>query len=604
MRVLIANRGEIVARVIHSCHELDIEPVAIYTDVDAQARLGYLDGNTEAVRVESYLDAAGIVAAAQETGASAVHPGYGFLSESADFAEAVIAAGLTWIGPPPSAMRAMARKDHAREIAERAGVPVTPRYQPDAVPAEAYPVLVKAAAGGGGKGMHVVRTPAELPEALTRAAREAGSAFGDDTLLVERYVEGGRHVEVQVVGLATGEVVHFGTRDCSAQRRHQKVVEEAPATDLPDELRELLHRSAVALATEVGYRGAGTVEFLVHGQHAYFLEMNTRLQVEHPVTEEVYDVDLVQLQLEVAGLVPAETTTPSAARGHAIEARIYAEDAYAGFLPQAGTLTGLRLPRYLDVARVHPRARLRIETALTADTVVGTSYDPMLAKLVVWGPDREVARRALIAALDEFAVEGVVTNAGFVRALVASEEFRDGEVHTGWLDEHPPVAPDPGPARQLAARHLLDRHCEVDGPWASDGFRLGGPPAPVVVQVDVPVEVTGEALDGEATSRGRIVEVRRDAQSWRFEVPDPFDREHQQAGDGTVTSPMPGTVLEVRVSEGQSVQQGDVLAVLEAMKMELSVKAPLAGRVDRVAAAAGDQVALGAALFEIGAGDE
>ncbi|MFI2708384.1 biotin carboxylase N-terminal domain-containing protein, partial [Nocardioides sp. CER28] len=395
-------------------------------------------GMPAVVSTGDYLDGDAQIAQARAAGATAVHPGYGFLSENAGFARAVIDAGLVWVGPPPEAMEAMARKDHAREIAVAAGVPVVPRGE-DA----GFPVLVKAAAGGGGKGMRVVRAAAELEEAKAAAAREAASAFGDDTLLIEKYVERGRHIEVQVFGDSHGNVLHLGTRDCSAQRRHQKVVEEAPAPTLTDDQRDLVQDSAVALARQVGYTNAGTVEFLLDEATgaAYFLEMNTRLQVEHPVTEEVTGLDLVALQLRVAvgeplGLAQEDVTFT----GHAIEVRVYAEDPYAGFLPQAGTASLVRWP-----------AGARVDHALESGQVVSTSYDPMLGKVVVGAADRETARRALVRALDDTAILGITTNTGFLRQLVASDEFRDATVDTAWLDRHEPARPDPGEARMLAA---------------------------------------------------------------------------------------------------------------------------------------------------------
>ncbi|GAA1950431.1 acetyl/propionyl/methylcrotonyl-CoA carboxylase subunit alpha [Nocardioides panacihumi] len=596
--LLVANRGEIALRVFRTCRDLGVRTVAVHTDADAGAP--HAREADVAVRVGSYLDGAEILAAARETGATAIHPGYGFLSENASFARAVLDAGLVWVGPPPAAMEAMARKDHAREIAVAAGVPVVPRDD------SSFPVLVKAAAGGGGKGMRVVRSAGELEEAKAAAAREAASAFGDDTLLIEKYVERGRHIEVQVFGDAHGDVIHFGTRDCSAQRRHQKVVEEAPAPTLTDAQRALVQDSAVALAKQVGYSNAGTVEFLLDDAtgEAYFLEMNTRLQVEHPVTEETVLVrgrrlDLVALQLRVAAGEPLGLTQDEVVfDGHAIEVRIYAEDAYAGFLPQAGTASVVRWP-----------GGVRVDHALESGQVVSTSYDPMLGKVIVHAADRETARRAMVDALDDTAILGITTNTGFLRELVAGDEFRDAAIDTAWLDRHEPVAPDAGEARTLAAWAWYDAHATPAGPFASDGFRIGGPAADPVIELDVPVTLdhqpgrhTLRSLRPPARMTSRVsvhgVELAHHGQRHVFTRPDPAAA-HESVADGTIASPMPGTVLDVRVAEGDAVEEGQVLGVVEAMKMELALKAPYAGTVTRVAAAIGAQVALGALLFEV-----
>jgi acetyl/propionyl-CoA carboxylase alpha subunit len=464
-----------------------------------------------------------------------------------------------------------------------------------------FPVLVKAAAGGGGKGMRVVRSAGEYADAAAAARREAASAFGDDTLLIEKYVERGRHIEVQVVGDTHGTVIHLGTRECSAQRRHQKVIEEAPAPALDDDLRERIHQAAVDLAEAVDYTNAGTVEFLLDADTGdfYFLEMNTRLQVEHPVTELVNGVDLVEMQLRVAegqGL-----DTPSLVRregcstgegGHAIEARIYAEDPYAGFLPQAGTATLVRWPE----------GDVRVDHALESGQVVSTSYDPMLGKVIVHGVDREHARRRLVAALDDTAILGLTTNTGFLRELAASVEFSEpGGIDTAWLDRNPLEAPDRGPARELAA-HVWKRGNQVPGgPFAADGFRIGGPPAPAVVDFEDGSVTLGDVPDRlpVAIADEHRVELAHHGQRYVFERPDPAADHAAEAGDGTVVAPMPGTVLDVRVSEGDRVAAGDVLGVVEAMKMELALKAPYDGRVTAVSATIGRQVALGAPLFSV-----
>ncbi|MEP7091308.1 MAG: biotin/lipoyl-containing protein, partial [Nocardioidaceae bacterium] len=543
---------------------------------------------------------------------AAVHPGYGFLSERAELAKAVVAAGLVFVGPSAEVMEQMGRKDAAREIAVAAGVPVVPRGE-DA----GFPVLVKAAAGGGGKGMRVVRSAEEYDEAVAAARREALSSFGDDTLLVEKYVEHGRHIEVQVLADAHGTVLHLFERDCSTQRRHQKVLEEAPAPTITPEVRELVTEAAVALARQVGYVNAGTVEFLLDSDtgEAYFLEMNTRLQVEHPVTEAITGVDLVALQLAVAAGEPlALTQDDLRVTGHAIEARVYAEDSFGGFLPQAGRADLVRWPEHA-----------RVDAALESGQVVSTAYDPMLGKVIVHGPDRESARKALVDALDHTAILGLTTNVGFLRALAASEEFRDATIDTAWLDTATVEEPSLDVARLFAAwTHVFVATIEATGPFQGDGWRLGADPAPVVVELDRPVLVDRFAgrvddvavrqlsaeqhvmvltLDGRrdeavVNATAHFVEVVHHGHRRVFTRPDAFAHS-AVAGDGTLTAPMPGTLLEVRVAEGQQVAAGEVLGVLEAMKMELPLTSPFDGTVTRVAADAGTQVELGAELFEV-----
>ena len=645
--LLVANRGEIALRVMRSAAARGIRTVAVYSDADRDAP--HVRAADVAVRIgptpatSSYLDVDALLAAARRTGADAVHPGYGFLSERAAFARAVVEAGLTFVGPSAGVIEQMGRKDLAREIAVDAGVPVVPRVEAaaglEAAPPEAFPVLVKAAAGGGGKGMRVVRDPADLPAAVAAARREAAAAFGDDTLLLERFVEQGRHVEVQVLADRHGSVVHLFERDCSAQRRHQKVLEEAPAPGLGPAARALLLQSAVALARRVGYENAGTVEFLVAGEpgleEVFFLEMNTRLQVEHPVTEGVVRVagrplDLVDLQLAIAAGEPLpfsqEDVTCS---GHAIEARVYAEDAFGGFLPQAGRA---------EVVRWTGRAR--VDAALESGAEVSTAYDPMLGKVIATGPTREAARHGLVAALDDCAVLGLTTNLGFLRALAASAAFRDGEVDTGWLDRRPDAVRPPAvdvPAL-VAAWTLAGRTRPADDPLAlGDGWRLGAPPAPTRVELVVAGEprsyavaddrVTGPGteehtvravspevdpggllrLEVDGTVEAAVVLVGRTSVevAWRghthvLERPRPADARGAAAhSDGTVTAPMPGTVLSVAVTEGRRVEAGELLGVVEAMKMELALTAPFAGTVTAVAARPGAGVALGAPLFTV-----
>ena len=629
--LLVANRGEIALRVMRSAKARGLRTVAVYSDADRDAPhvraadLAVRIGPTPATR--SYLSIEAILDAARRTGADAIHPGYGFLSERSEFARAVTEAGLTFVGPSADVMDAMGRKDRAREIAERAGVPVVPRGE-DAP----FPVLVKAAAGGGGKGMRVVHRAEDLDDAIAAARREAASAFGDDTILVERYVERGRHVEVQVLADAHGTVVHLFHRDCSAQRRHQKVLEEAPAPNLSEAASRTLLESAVALSREVGYTNAGTVEFLVAGEHGseevFFLEMNTRLQVEHPVTELAVAVkgeplDLVDLQLAVADGEPLPFGQDDVTiAGHAIEARVYAEDAFGGFLPQAGQASLVRWPEGPGV---------RVDQALDPEQTVTTAYDPMLGKVIGHGPDREAARRALVDALDRTGILGLTTNTGFLRALAASQEFRDSVVDTAWLDRNEVPAPSDDLARVVGAwtDAYVARLSARPGPFTSDGWRLGGTPAPMRVELDRPLLVDlagGTVLDEDRThqvtlhdaahhvvrvdvddrpvtafvnAQAGFVDVAWQGQRFLFARRDPFSLAAGGTADGTLTAPMPGTVLAVQVAEGDEVEEGQVLGTMEAMKMELALKAPYAGVVARVGAAAGDQVALGTELFHV-----
>ncbi|MFT4011669.1 MAG: biotin carboxylase N-terminal domain-containing protein [Nocardioidaceae bacterium] len=604
--LLIANRGEIALRIIRTARALGIRTIAVYSDADCDAM--HVRAADQAVRIgptpasESYLNIDAILDAARETGAAAIHPGYGFLSERAPFARAVADAGLVFVGPSAEVMDAMGRKDKAREIAVAAGVPVVPRGE-DA----GFPVLVKAAAGGGGKGMRVVRTPEELEDAIAAAKREAASAFGDDTILIERYVERGRHVEVQILADAHGNVVHLFERDCSAQRRHQKVIEEAPAPTISGAARKVLHESAVALARQVGYVNAGTVEYLVAGEpgqeEVFFLEMNTRLQVEHPVTELVVSTgstgvtDLVELQLRIASGEPLPFgQSDVTCTGHAFEARVYAEDAWAGFLPQAGTATLVQWSAYA-----------RNDVALESGSVVGTAYDPMLGKVIVHGPDRETARRRLVAALDDTAILGLTTNAGFLRALAASDEFAGNGIDTAWLDSHPDAfTPPPTETARLLAAHVLAGSVATDdGPFGvGDGWRSAAPAAPVLAVLDdevIPVAAGSlpPARAAAALVDVHTVEVAWQGQRFAFARPAVDDVSATATSDGSIAAPMPGTVLSVSVSEGDRVSEGTVLAVMEAMKMELSLKAPFDGVVTAVNAAAGDQVALKHVLIEV-----
>ncbi|WP_299058291.1 biotin carboxylase N-terminal domain-containing protein [uncultured Nocardioides sp.] len=622
--LLVANRGEIALRVFRTASAMGMRTVAVHTDLDASAP--HVRGADAAVRVDSYLDVDDVVRAARESGADLVHPGYGFLSERAAFARALDDAGITLVGPSADVMDAMGRKDHARAIAERAGVPVVPSYDVERPEAMTFPVLVKAAAGGGGKGMRVVRSAGEYDEALAAARREAAAGFGDDTMLVERYVERGRHVEVQVVGDTHGTVIHCFERDCSTQRRHQKVLEEAPAPTLTPEQRTEITEAGARLAREVGYVGAGTVEFLLDADTGefFFLEMNTRLQVEHPVTEMVTGLDLVALQLRVAlgeplGLAQDDVTLT----GHAVEARVYAEDSWAGFLPQAGTATLVRWPSGEGV---------RVDHALESGQVVPTAYDPMLGKVVAAGADREEARARLLDALDGTGVLGLTTNAGFLRALVATDAFRDATIDTAWLDRTTLEPPTADVARTAAAwvSAMLAAHASPPGPFAADGFRAGGPAAPTLVDLDhvVAVDRAAGTVDGvpvtQVSAADHVLELRVDGepvrsvvnvqpheveathrgQRWVLTPPDPAAGDAVDVAGGTVLAPMPGTVVDVRVAEGDAVTEGQVLGTMEAMKMELALKAPYDGTVTAVGASAGAQVPMGHELFVVEGAEE
>jgi acetyl/propionyl-CoA carboxylase alpha subunit len=609
--VLIANRGEIARRIIRACRERGLRSIAVYSEADADAAFVHEADHAEPIGPtppsQSYLDIDRVLAAAKESGADAVHPGYGFLSERAEFARAVTDAGLVFIGPSADVIELMGRKDRAREAAERAGVPVMPQYAPEALPGDAYPVLVKAVAGGGGKGMHIVRQPDDLADAVTTAQREAASAFGDDTLIVEPYIEGGRHVEVQVFGDHHGNVVHLFDRDCSAQRRHQKVVEEAPAPFVTDAVRARILESSLALCREVGYTNAGTVEFLVREGEAFFLEMNTRLQVEHPVTEEITGLDLVQWQLDVAAGRPLPLEQDQiTVTGHALEVRVYAEDPYHDFLPQSGTVE----------AAVWSSAA-RVDAAFDARGEVGTAYDPMIAKVVVHSADRDTARQKLVDAIDASAVFGPTTNLGFVRRLVASASFTVGAVDTGWLDSSaadslltPPELP---PEVLLVAAEVLAaaRH-DPGSPFAvSDGWRLSGPPAPRNVPVMDAHGITHWVRAGDAPTAlwhrnaSGGVSVAWQGHPWLLSSPDPMRGigGHGLAGDADVTAPMPATVLTIDVAEGDTVTSGQRLGTLEAMKMELALTAPHDGVVTHVGAKTGEQVKQGALLLTVEAGD-
>jgi acetyl/propionyl-CoA carboxylase alpha subunit len=533
-KLLVANRGEIAVRIFGTCRALGIGTAAVAASDDT----GSLHARSadETIEIRSYLDAEELVRAAREAGADAVHPGYGFLAENAAFAEAVEAAGLTWVGPPPEALRLGGDKVEAKRVAREAGVPVLPSGSPDEV---GFPLVVKAAAGGGGRGMRVVRGPQELGEAREAAEREATAAFADGTLYLERYLERPRHVEVQLLADAHGNVVALGERDCSVQRRHQKVLEEAPAPRIAPCLRYAMLEAAMAFGRAIGYRSAGTVEFVVDEDQFFFLELNGRIQVEHPVTELVTGLDLVAEQLRVAAGDPLVAKSREI-DGHAIEVRLYAEDPRT-FLPQAGRVERLRLPN-----------GIRVDAGVEEGDEVGIAYDPMIAKLVAHGSTRDEALDRLRAALDETEVGGVTTNLPFLRWLVRHPVVRAGEATTAFLVEHPPLSPQPAAATPAPWRR----------PW-----RLNLPPPPPAPPPDV------------------------DDQSHRVAA--------AQGGSSTVIAPMPGTVIRVEVEPGAATRARQPLVVLEAMKMEIPVHSPFDGTVSAVHVAAGDRVAGGAPLVEL-----
>ncbi|MFD3874328.1 biotin carboxylase N-terminal domain-containing protein [Streptomyces sp. NPDC058623] len=664
--VLVANRGEIAVRVIRTLRELGVRSVAVFSDADADAR--HVREADTAVRIgpaaaaESYLSVERLLDAARRTGAEAVHPGYGFLAENAAFARACAEAGLAFIGPPASAISLMGDKIRAKETVRAAGVPVVPGSSGsgltdeelvDAARKIAMPVLLKPSAGGGGKGMRLVRDEALLAEEIAAARREAKSSFGDDTLLVERWIDRPRHIEIQVLADAHGNVVHLGERECSLQRRHQKVIEEAPSVFLDGATRAAMGAAAVEAARSCGYVGAGTVEFIVPGEDPssyYFMEMNTRLQVEHPVTELITGLDLVEQQLRVAsgaelGFGQADVTLT----GHAIEARVCAEDPARGFLPSGGTVLALSEPSGVAV---------RTDSGLTAGVDTGSTYDPMLSKVIAYGPDRATALRVLRGALADTVILGVQTNTGFLRRLLAHPDVVAGNLDTGLVERDlAELLPDGVPPEVYAAAALLAaaRPARTPG-WVdpfdgADGWRLGGTPAWTVHHFRLPgqdpVEVrtrpsgAGTDLltptpDGAAATpaHGRIVAraadrvtveldgvthtfscapspegtwLGRAGDSWHLQRHDPVEanlRGGTRGGADTLAAPMPGTVTVVKVAVGDKVVAGQSLLVVEAMKMEHVISAPHAGTVTELDVAPGSTVAMDQVLAVVTADEE
>ena len=652
--ILIANRGEIACRVIATCQRLGIETVAVCSEADQHARHVRMADRAvligPAPAAQSYLDAERIIAAAVESGSEAIHPGYGFLSENADFARAVTEAGLVLIGPPAAAMELMGSKALAKAHISKADVPLIPGYHGDdqsdeRLTAEArrvgFPLMLKAAAGGGGKGMRVVAKEADFAEALAAARREASGAFGDQRMILERYLEKPRHIEAQVFADNHGQVVHLYERDCSSQRRHQKIIEEAPAPGLAGPVRERLLQAAVRAARAVDYRGAGTVEFLVDGAEFYFLEMNTRLQVEHPVTEQITGLDLVEWQIRIAAGEPLPLSQDEIdCHGHAMEARVYAEDPERGFLPASGHLRQLVLPSGTGV---------RVDSGVDAGDEVSVHYDPMIAKIIVHDRDRVRCLARLNQALAGAFIAGLTTNLGFLQRLAADEAFIQGNIDTGLLDRSGQrlTRTDRQPPSSViaaAACYWLDHadsHSDQrPSPWdRHDGWRLAG--------------TAWRSLELEGTAGGiRIEACRASDGQWRLELNDcsmaaslqalgghswllatdgerqrlqlyadgdrveichqhrrwPISRhtrfeavEDGPGGDGRILAPMPGKVIEIRAKVGQSVDEGQTLAVMEAMKMELAIKAPIAGSVEEIPVEVGDIVEADSLLLVVSA---
>ena len=649
-KILIANRGEIACRVIATAHRMGIATVAVYSEADAKARHVALAGAAWPIGAsparESYLMGERIIAAALRSGAEAIHPGYGFLSENAAFAEACAAAKLVFIGPPPSAIRAMGSKSAAKTLMERAGVPLVPGYHGDAqeievLAAEAerigYPVLIKASAGGGGKGMRVVERASALADAVAGARREALASFGDAHVLLERFLQSPRHIEIQVFFDQHGNGLSLHERDCSIQRRYQKVLEEAPAPGMTAERRVQMGEAACAAARAVDYVGAGTVEFIAEGNDFWFMEMNTRLQVEHPVTEMITGLDLVEWQLRVAagGKLPL-TQSDIHIRGHAIEARIYAEDPERDFLPSIGPLFHLRQPDVSD--------DVRIDTGVREGDTITPFYDPMIAKLIVWGSDRAAAVRRLEMALRAYEVAGVSTNLGLLRAIAGSDAFRNGALDTGFIGRHIAMEPRDNAidhvALMAAALAVLPDQETADpaDPWdLADSFRLNGEAWHTLLlrtgavtetvlaspmthgtyrlrhdeQVfNACLEPNGIRLDGVAhrlrvISRDDSRTVILDGRNHVFHLVDPSrPLDARGAGDDRVTAPIPARVTHVLVAVGDTVSKGAGVMVLEAMKMEITLIAPRDGTISEIRYSVGDMVAEGTEVIHFAGSDE
>ena len=628
--LLVANRGEIARRIFRTARAMGMRCIAVYVDADAGAP--FVTEADEAVRlVNGYLDGAEIIAAARHAEADAIHPGYGFLAENAKFAADVIAAGIYWVGPSPEAIEAMGDKLAAKRVAEHAGVPTLPSSDDPAADKEVgYPLLVKAAAGGGGKGMRIVNDPADLKEAVAASKREALGGFGDDRVFLERYVARSRHVEIQILGDAHGNLVHLGERECSIQRRHQKIIEESPSPVVDEAMRKAMGDAALRLAGELGYQSAGTVEFLVDDdtRQFFFLEVNTRLQVEHPVTEEVTGIDLVREQLRVAAGEPLGFTQDDITfTGHAIEARLYAEDPTAGFLPATGT-----------VAAFEPAAQppVRWDSGVETGSVVGTSFDPMLAKVVAHGPTRAEAAGRLALALERLHLGGLVTNRDFLAAVLRNKAFLAGDTTTDFIDRVQPATelevdvnrvatmaalwiqgynranalvletmPSGWrnarlPAQQVTLRHgdeevTVHYSRQRDGSFKLDGDRVAHVHAWSDTEIDV--EVDGRRTRSRVTRLGDVLYVQVPRGTVELHLVPRFTVPGTDGPAGGFVAPMPGVVLDVRVNAGDHVTKGQTLVVLEAMKMEHHMNAPEDGVVAEVRVHQGQQVENGALLL-------
>jgi len=620
-KLLIANRGEIAVRIIRTARRMGVATVAVYSDADAKA--AHVALADQAVRLgpppprESYLSIEAVLAAAKASGAEAIHPGYGFLSENAEFAEACAGAGIVFVGPPPSAIRAMGLKDRAKALMAKAGVPVVPGYLGDDQSTEhlraeadriGYPVLIKAVAGGGGKGMRKVEQGPDFAAALEGAQREARGAFGNDAVLIEKYVTRPRHIEVQIFADSHGNAVHLFERDCSLQRRHQKVIEEAPAPGMSAAMRAAIGAAAVKAAKAVAYVGAGTIEFIADASEGlrpdriWFMEMNTRLQVEHPVTEGITGTDLVEWQLRVAAGEPLPKAQDELAiSGHAIEVRLYAEDPQSGFLPSTGTLEVLRFPQ--DV---------RVDTGVREGDAVTPFYDPMIAKVIAHDATREGAAEKLAQALEQIRIAGLKTNNAFLIRALRHPDFLAGEIDTAFIERHlaqllPPTAPPPHVVSAAADFIVNESAPAGDDPWnARDGFRLGGAHA---AQIEFMVD--GKRVLAEAKASPDVLVHRlasgafaamEQGQTFVLSLYDPFEAaEASGAATDRIVTPMPGKIIQLLVREGETVAKGQPLAVLEAMKMEHTLSAPAAATVEAVSVAVGDQVGEGTIVVRFAA---
>ncbi|MES2351727.1 MAG: acetyl/propionyl/methylcrotonyl-CoA carboxylase subunit alpha [Pseudomonadota bacterium] len=674
-KILIANRGEIACRVAATARRMGIKTVAVYSEADANAK--HVAVCDEAVLIgpaaakESYLRGDKIIAVAKATGAQAIHPGYGFLSENAEFADACAEAGLVFIGPPASAMRAMGSKSAAKQLMEKANVPLVPGYHGEQQDADflhaqadkiGYPVLLKASAGGGGKGMRVIENSAQFKDALASCKREAISSFGDDKVLAEKYLQRPRHIEIQVFADTLGNCIYLFERDCSVQRRHQKVLEEAPAPNMPAERRAAMGEAAVAAAKAVGYVGAGTVEFIANQDGSfYFMEMNTRLQVEHPVTEMITGTDLVEWQIRVAAGEPLpKKQTELAINGHAIEARIYAENPEKGFLPSIGTLRHMDTPGAVTFelgGSPDLPAGVRIDSGVRTGDAISPFYDPMIAKLIVWGADRKQALARMSQALSQYQIVGLSTNIAFLKRLVEGRAFSTADLDTGLIERNhdtlfPAAQAAPNAALALAAVSLIESEKERSAaqsganaadPWGqalgwrmnhpyvralsfSDEFTAAKPAAspycanvsyraadwlfsvdsaqPQVLSLmsqegnDFSIKLGDQAVHGTVRRDGDVFHVFTNGAHYPLAYNDPMAHAGEsEAEGGRLTAPMPGKVVAVLAAKGQEVKKGDALVIMEAMKMEHTIAAPHDGVVDEILYSVGDQVADGAPLL-------